>query len=431
MTKTDDKHLICRNGNYSLKRHVPRQYQSIDNRREVWVSLHTDSLSRAKKKAPVVWDALIAGWEAQLAGGSPDAKQNFEAAQKLAKSKGLEYMQMPEVMNLPDREILARIKSIGRLDGKLNEMEAAAVLGRVDVPSITVSEALEEFWELAKDQILGKSADQIRRWKNPRIKAFKNFIAVIGDKPIADISQDDMLDFRNWWMERVEYEKLNVSTANKDFTNFGSVLKSVNKMKKLGLEIPLRGFHFKKGRENSRPPFSEEWIREKLLAKGALADLEDQARTILLVMINTGARLSEAANLMPAHIILDHEYPHIVITSDGREQAREMKSPNAERVIPLVGVSLDAMRKCPDGFPKYHDDPTLSDMINRYLTNHGLRETPKHTAYSLRHSFEDRLRKAKIDDRLRAELFGHSYHRERYGATTLEELTEALSLIAI
>jgi len=77
-------------------------------------------------------------------------------------------------------------------------LDAAALLGGAKEPPLTVSKALEHYWTLAKDKTLGKSEDQLRRWKNPRKKAVGNFIAVVGDKAIKDITGDDMLDFRNW-----------------------------------------------------------------------------------------------------------------------------------------------------------------------------------------------------------------------------------------
>ncbi|MFQ8434076.1 hypothetical protein [Amaricoccus sp. W119] len=42
-------------------------------------------------------------------------------------------------------------------------------------------------------------------------------------------------------------------------------------------------------------------------------------------------------------------------------------------------------------------------------------ESPKHVVYSLRHSFEDRMLEAGIDDRIRADVMGHAYERPRYG----------------
>lgn len=427
----DDEHLALRGRKYSLRRRVPERYRSVEARVEVWVSLHTDSLTQAKEKATHVWEEHIAGWEARLAGKPADAAQHFDAVQRLAKSKGVKYIPVGQVVDLPIEELLKRIEAIGQVNRAPSHDDAKALLGAVDVPSLLLSEALEEYWELALDKVLKKSPDQLRRWKNPRIKAVKNFISLIGDKPISEISREDMLNFRKWWLLRVTVEGRDPSTANKDFTHLGSVLKTVNGMKQLGVDLPLGGLSLQEEKRKPRPQFSVEWIETKLLAPGALDQLEPQAKAIFLAMINTGARPSELANLMPSHIKLDHEYPHILITTEDREEDRELKSGNAERKIPLLGVSLEAMKEFPSGFPLYRDNPTLSDVTNSYLTKHGLRETPKHVAYSLRHSFEERLRKAAIDERLRTELFGHAYFREKYGAPQLDELTEALQLIAI
>ncbi|MDX2288798.1 MAG: integrase, partial [Hyphomicrobiaceae bacterium] len=79
------------------------------------------------------------------------------------------------------------------------------------------------------------------------IKALKNLIGVIGDKAIAEISGDDMLDFRQWWMEKLAEEDLTPNSANKDLTHVGSVLKTVNKMKRLGLVLPLTDLALKQG----------------------------------------------------------------------------------------------------------------------------------------------------------------------------------------
>lgn len=112
-------------------------------------------------------------------------------------------------------------------------------------PQITASRALELYWDLAADQLHGKSDDQMRRWKNPRIKAINNFVAVVGDKALADITGDDMLDFRGWWLERIETQDLSPNSANKDLIHLGNVLKTVNRMKRLNLVLPLSDLSFK------------------------------------------------------------------------------------------------------------------------------------------------------------------------------------------
>lgn len=69
--------------------------------------------------------------------------------------------------------------------------------------------------------------------------------------------------------------------------------------------------------------------------------------------------------------------------------------------------------------------------MNKFLRANGLLETPRHSLYSLRHSFEDRMLAAGIDDRIRRDLFGHRLDRERYGkGASLEHVAELVRGIA-
>lgn len=266
----DDEHLALRGRKYSLRRRVPERYRSVETRDEIWISLHTDSLTQAKEKAPQVWEEYVAGWEARLAGRSTDASKHFDAVHRLVKAKGVKYVPVGQVADLPIDELLQRIEAIGQTNGTPSHTDAQAMLGAIGAPSLLLSEALKEYWELAKDKVLKKSPDQLRRWRNPRIKAVNNFIKIVADKPISEITREDMLDFRKWWLMKVTVEGRNPSTANKDFTHLGSVLKTVNRMKKLGLDLPLGDLNLKEEKRKSRPQFSVEWIETKLLAPGAL-----------------------------------------------------------------------------------------------------------------------------------------------------------------
>ena len=185
---------------------------------------------------------------------------------------------------------------------------------------------------------------------------------------------------------------------------------------------------FKEGEANTRPPFSIKWLSEVLLAPGALDGLNAEARCIMLGMVNTGYRPSEGAMLTAAQIRLDAEVPHIKIEPVGRT----LKTSHSRRVIPLTGISLEAFRQFPNGFPRYADNPTLSDTINKFLRENGLMESERHTLYSLRHSFEDRMLAAGVDERIRRDLMGHALKRERYGSgANLKHLQELLLKIAL
>lgn len=76
----------------SLYKRVPKRYESVEQRKFVWLSLHTDSVSEAETKAGLAWEQLIAGWEAKLAGDTSDAEQRFESARELAEVRGFRYM---------------------------------------------------------------------------------------------------------------------------------------------------------------------------------------------------------------------------------------------------------------------------------------------------------------------------------------------------
>ena len=339
--------IMKRGNNYHLRKRVPRRYQDVEECKSVWVSLHTDSLSVAKEKAHAAWQHILEGWEARLAEDTSDAEKTFEAAKNLAAVRGYRYLPVERAVELPRKELVQRMEAVIGKDGEPDMREAAALLGGVGQPPTTVTRALALYWDLVKDKSLGKSLDQLRRWENPRKKAVKNFVDVVGDKAIGDISGDDMLDFRQWWLERLETDGLTPNSANKDIIHLGDVLKTVNRMKRLGLVLPLSDLSFKEGEAKQRPAFSSDWIRDKLLAAGALDGLNKEARCVLLAMINTGARPGELAALTLEQIRLQAAVPHISIEPVGRQ----MKSRNARRVSPLTCVSLKAMAQNPDGFP--------------------------------------------------------------------------------
>ncbi|MEP3895135.1 MAG: tyrosine-type recombinase/integrase [Litorimonas sp.] len=416
--------IKLRENTWWLRRRVPKRYQSVENRKYVHVSLHTDSKSVAESKWRDVWNNEVEAWEARLAGDTADAEKRHAAAVELAKVRGFRYMPTQDVLKLPTEAILERVEAAKDVT------DAAALLGTISKPKITVKKALAMYWDLARDKTLRKSPDQIRRWENPRKKAIRNFTLVCGDKSIDEISRDDMLDFRDWWYERLAAETHSAGSANKDIGHLSGILKLVNSKKRLGLDLPmgLSELTFPEGTQNRRPPFSTEWIKTKLLAEDALRGLNHEARCILLAMVNTGARPSELTTLNEATIDLVSSIPSISVKPDGRET----KSPNAVRTLPLLGVSLEAMRDCPKGFPRYFDKPGLSATINKYLGAHGLKETPDHTLYCLRHSFEDRMLEASIDVRIRKDLMGHSKDGVVYGkGASLERTTKLLAPMAL
>ena len=279
-----DSHVSVfkRANTYQLRRRVPARYKDVETRSTVWVSLHTDSESIARRKAEDAWSHLIEGWEAKLSGRSEVAMERYQAARALADMRGFRYMEVNAVSQLPYEKLLPRIEAVEAPNGEPDSIEATALLGTAQKPALTIEEALELYWSLAREKTIGKSADQLRRWQNPRKKAIRNLVSLIGNKPIDAITRDDMLDFRQFWLERIEAGKVTANSANKDLIHISDILKTVNKMKRLGLELPLGELSFKQGEKTTRPPVSVSWIKSRLLADGALSGLNDEARSILI-----------------------------------------------------------------------------------------------------------------------------------------------------
>lgn len=130
-------------------------------------------------------------------------------------------------------------------------------------------------------------------------------------------------------------------------------------------------------------------------------------------MIETGCRPSEIANLTPDDIRLDTDVPYIRIRP---HQGMEIKTESSIRDIPLVGVSLLAIKHCPEGFPRYRDkNDSLSQILMKTFRTHNLFPTDQHVIYSFRHAFEKRMLEAGLDYGFGCMIMGHRNTRPKYG----------------
>ena len=96
---------------------------------------------------------------------------------------------------------------------------------------------------------------------------------------------------------------------NKNITHIGGMIRAVNKRLKLGLDNVFAGTRIEGGKDGKRSPFPVEFIRNTILAESALAELNDAARDVVLVVMETGARPSEIVNLSKQRIVLDAQIP--------------------------------------------------------------------------------------------------------------------------
>jgi len=444
-----NRHLEFRAGHWHYNRRVPARYAAYDDRGRIRVSLKTTSLDTARERRDALKEADDLFWASLcgLDGDQPNergekalqsvAQRRYQAAGKRAMARGFTYAPAEDLASSAAfEEIIARIKLVDAQDnGKTSQREsheAESLLGGVEHPKVKISEALDVYLEqIAAGELSGKSREQRRGWTNVKKRAVKNLTKLIGDKPIFEITRQDALKFHQWWLSRMEAGNACANTANRDMGNVRKLFTEYSKF--IGEEErqnPFRNLLFQDKIKAEVLPFENDWVRTQILAPGAFKGLNEQAALIVYVLIETGCRPSEIGNLEEEDIVLGHAVPHIRIRP---KEHRQIKTRSSIREIPLVGVSLEAMKKAPTGFDRYRDkNNLLSASLMKAFKSRGLLPSAKHRIYSFRHSFEKRMLEAGIDRDLRMTLMGHSNARPEYGdGGSLEFRRNQLLKIAI
>lgn len=407
-------YLIFRGDIAHYRRRVPEQFSHVDSRTFVKKSLKTKDPQEAQRKALNYNKYIETYWQSLVSEHGCSAQSKYTLATKNAEILGFNYKTAAEISDSDINRIALRIleatKAIECADS------VSAILGGQNHPKRFLEELWESFYKFKKATLRGKSDAQIKRWVNPRIRAYKTFIEVCGDIPIDQITRDHILNFRDWWSLRIQ-DGMAPNSANKDLTHLRSILAHAQDNWK-GISFDVTSLFARirfEETDSKRMPFETGFIRSELLNHRNLTNLNDECRLFLFAMADTGARPSELLGLNAARgdIRLDTETPYIHIRPD---DDREIKNKYSNRQIPLVGSALYAFKQMAQGFNQYYCRPDqLSSNLNKFLREHDLTPTDNHCVYSLRHSFEDRLGAVDTPEKVHSMIMGHSYRRERYG----------------
>ena len=425
---TKMRYLLNRNGCYFYDRRVPQKLAEFDTRQRIRLSLNTKCKKTAIKKMVAFNDNIERYWNDLYKHKETHSQSKFKQLVREAKRLDFSYVPASALLELPFVELIERV-----LSAKMNidsKTKVEAVLGVEKSEAIHLSEAIKRFWGYSKPTLLNKNPDQQRKWRNPRKKAVKNFINQVGDKPINDITNLDLIKLRDWWLERMKIEQIKADTINKDFTHLKGVLETVSAHEEIEMDIEkiFKKIHIKETSRQIRESYSTEFIRDKIFNPENLKTLDQEAKNILYVCASTGARPIEIVNLVKKDIILDESVSYIHIRP---RQGYSLKTTESERKLPLVGIALKAFEAYPSGFSKYHGkSDKLTSTINKWLSKNNLRPTQKHSLYSLRHSFQDRLNALELNDRIQCQLMGHKFKRPKYGfGVTLSHLNTIMKNI--
>ena len=270
----------------------------------------------------------------------------------------------------------------------------------VDDSSPLISDALDLYLKLKGD---GKDKTFIRTAN----RNIEYIIKVLGNKSIRLYSSYDASKFRDWLIE----QGMSNSTLKRVFSSVKAII---------NLSINEHGLDITNPFSKAYLPSIENEIRESI----PLEDIrviqteskkeDDELRWLLLLLSDSGMRLSEALGLSKDDINLNSNLPHVKLIP---HKWRRLKTRNSERCIPLIGASLWASKKILEhqnnsvyAFPRYTsvdncNANSASAALNKWLKS---KLTNDYVVHGLRHSFRDRLRAIECPSEIIDQLGGWS-----------------------
>lgn len=444
--KTPSISPIAKEGFWCLHRRVPKPYAPYERR--AWVTISTGirvaqdpRAILARQKIETLDRDLKRYWESLSAGETPASAKAIFAAKKLAVQQNCPVVTDASILSghltelarrmellIPGLDLAAAIKDPP--DTLAARITLAAGLPEREVSDdrsgLRVSQMIEEVERINATTLAQKSPAQRKRWKDHRQTNLDLLLRIIGSDPlVAELSTKHTHPFRQHFQSRVLNNEIEINSANRAMNTVAGLYSVIANFYQYEVKNPFTGTRILGGQDGKRVPFDPAFIQSHILREGFFDEVNPEARRLIYLTVETGLRLSEACGLTEEDIHLDRDFPYVKITRRGRTT----KTLSSVREIPLVGVSLLAMRAQPKGFPRYRDKAdTASALIYKALKARDCLLEGQ-SLYSLRHSLSDRLRAVEAPRDVIEDIMGHTH---MYGdGSSLEHKRKYLQKIAL
>jgi len=237
----------------------------------------------------------------------------------------------------------------------------------------------------------------------------------LGDHPPHNYSKMEINDFISDRLDEVK-----TSSVRRELNSICAVFNLVHEEYEIDHFHRFRKLNIPNEKEDSveREDFSSDQLNT---LRNIVAGSDNKIEQIIGLLIDTGMRSGEAVGLASSDIKLGR-IPHIVLHKNPK---RRLKNKSSQRIIPLVGSSLDAAH-CLDLsdewlFRKYlkteNGKNSANGAINKRI--HKILGPGSPTSHSFRHTLATRLRSVECPEYMRKELGGWaSSVSELYGSPT-------------
>lgn len=429
-----------RNGSIYYQRAIPRDLQGRYAAVRVKVKLDTSDIRVAARQIGLINQQVEAEWRHLRVDGSVTPKTIREQAADLltqwdltpnraTNADGAESLFHAHLDTKRERYAKGDERRYAEAEGHeyLNptEIAAAQLLGGKHTPRL--SDALEVYLKVHPKR---GSAQFVADTKRP----FAKLIGAVGDKAIAKVERDDGHAFvtkRLATGAATGSIRRELNTIRAVFESYILERKINRKNPFSSIPIPNEGKDAKKSN-----PYS---AKELASLAASCRAMDDEARWLIAIVSDTGARLAEIAGLTLDDIALDAATPHIVIKP---HPWRSLKNRASVRSVPLVGQSLWAAKRVKNAaaegqrfaFPRYNAAKKTNANSASAALNKWTKKVAKlnHTMHELRHTMADRLRDVECPSDVRLAIGGWTVSGvgERYGdGYTLRVLAQWLTRV--
>ena len=242
-------------------------------------------------------------------------------------------------------------------------------------------------------------------------KSLSLLIEICGDKPIDSYNINDANSFKNYF---IKIDK--ISTGKRNQSNLQNFFSVIFQKYSIDKKNPFAGLKW----PNIIVQIShQKFLDEELIRIKDFCVKEDSFSSCIIgIMIETGCSYSEIIGLESEDVDLNKYNPYMIIRSNS---LRQVKNIYKRRIIPLVGISLDKIKKIykisskGSLFKDYSNILELLKFTNEKKINDKLKilSTGK-TSISFKYSLIERLKSINCPESVICDLIGMAKRESFY-----------------
>jgi len=304
--------------------------------------------------------------------------------------------------------VISELEDIGSKDERYDEdgnfqYSKLSIQAR-DAISIIKGNKLEENPTLSTALTIylkDKQKENDETFKKQPTYAVNNFINQFGDITLRQIRRTHATQYR----DNLLASGCAASTVNRKLNAIRALISVVNDVLEMNTANPFNRVSVEVPDKEHTPLTINEW--ESILKTPRATD---SIHLMMLVLVNTGCRVSEVAGLLLKDVFLDEEIPYIKIQVHSH---RRLKNKTSKRTIPLTGISLVAVRLLKSQAIKANSPFLLKQYNHTEQTNGNsasaaIKKRFGIKSHNFRHELISRLRDAECPIDIQSFITGHA-----------------------